>query len=288
MYRTVDSRFWMDPKVRSLDPDAKLVFLYLITCPHSHVSGLYYLPVEIGILETGLTEIRYREGIDHLFRFGMVKLDEENHLIWVVNMLAYQGRGEKNERSAANQIRSLHKSRLFADFLRRYPGVKQYGIDRRSIRHPAQGEVGTPEQEQEQEQDDATSVASCPESDEAASGPVVPEELKGLHLYETDMKLLRRWPDLIASWTSAYPGVDLTAAIRTAHAWEVANPKRQKVNKARFLNAWLARQQDRGPRPPAAEQSKAVAHEEFMADMRRRMAEAQEAKGESETEEEGF
>lgn len=72
-----------------------------------------------------------------------------------------------------------------------------------------------------------------------------PPELVGLELYEADQKLCARWPALIKAWKIAYPGVDILAEVRKAHAWEVANPDKRKVQKARFLAGWLGRQQDR-------------------------------------------
>src|SRR5688572_3122740 len=44
-FRTVQTHFWTDPDVRKLPPDSKLLLLYLITNPHTHVSGIYYLPI---------------------------------------------------------------------------------------------------------------------------------------------------------------------------------------------------------------------------------------------------
>lgn len=74
----------------------------------------------------------------------------------------------------------------------------------------------------------------------------VPEELKGLPLYMADDKLCKRWPELIAAWKVSYPGVNIHAEVSKAHAWEVANPKKRKVDRPRFLNTWLAKEQDRG------------------------------------------
>lgn len=47
-------------------------------------------------------------------------------------------------------------------------------------------------------------------------------------------------------WAVAYPAVDVPAAIRRAFAWAKANPEKRKKNWARFVVAWLARDQERG------------------------------------------
>lgn len=77
---------------------------------------------------------------------------------------------------------------------------------------------------------------------------MVPPELKKLSLYAQDEKLCKQWPDLLSAWQVAYPGVDISAEVAKAHAWEVANPERQKIRRGRFLTNWLSRAQDRGCR----------------------------------------
>lgn len=75
----------------------------------------------------------------------------------------------------------------------------------------------------------------------------VPSELVGLKLYAADPRLCMNLSSLLPTWEQAYPGVDVRAEIRKAHAWEVANPKRQKTSRgrSRFLNAWLEKAQNR-------------------------------------------
>ena len=72
----------------------------------------------------------------------------------------------------------------------------------------------------------------------------IPSELKGLTLYEANEKLCKRWPELYPCWLVSYPGVDVMAEVRKAHAWEMANSLRRKVDKCRFLNLWLSKAQD--------------------------------------------
>jgi len=73
-----------------------------------------------------------------------------------------------------------------------------------------------------------------------------PEAIRDLPLYAADSTLCRRWLEVFPAWAVAYPGVDILAEVRKAHAWEAANPKRRKVDRCRFLANWLSRAQDRG------------------------------------------
>lgn len=67
----------------------------------------------------------------------------------------------------------------------------------------------------------------------------VPEELRGLRLYETDSKLCARWSEWYESAKQAHPKLDVMAEVRKAHHWEVANPTRRKKQRTRYLTTWL-------------------------------------------------
>ena len=130
MYRTIDTSFWTDPKIRKLPEKAKLLSLYLITSPHGHIGGIYYLPDEVVALETGIKPTMLDTLWDTLSDVGFSRRDKELSIVWVVRMFFYQGRGEKNERAVANQLSTLHNSNLVNDFLAVYPAVKQWMKDR--------------------------------------------------------------------------------------------------------------------------------------------------------------
>lgn len=125
MYRTVCCEFWTDPKVRTLSVHGKLTFLYLMTNPHSHLSGLYYLTRDMMRSETSIGR-----GID-----GALSELQSNQLaifldayqqIWVVNMFRYQGKGQKTDSGVARHLTTLHSSPLITRFIEKYPQVARY------------------------------------------------------------------------------------------------------------------------------------------------------------------
>ena len=54
---------------------------------------------------------------------------------------------------------------------------------------------------------------------------------------------LAKW---VGSSRGAYPGIDLLAEARRAHAWEEANPQRKKKQVRSFLSRWWTKAQDSG------------------------------------------
>src|SRR5687768_8567616 len=123
MYRTIDTSLWTDPVVKKLPPPAKLLFTYLITNGHTHVSGVYFLPKTYVAYETGIPPSELDTLFDTLSGEKLIKTDPDRELVWVVNMFRYQGPGEKNARSAANNLATLHNTPLINDFLKKYPAV---------------------------------------------------------------------------------------------------------------------------------------------------------------------
>lgn len=244
MYRTIDASFWTDPKVLSLPPNGKLLLVYLITNPHSHVSGIYYMPTPIMEHETGLGLRALDTLCDTLSGLGIAFFDAPLSVAWVRRMFFYQGRGEKNERAAAAQLSNLHGSKLIARFLAEYPAVaarcSAYPIGRVSG-------FGTPDQEQELEQEleqeQKTGIAAR-RGDASAQPP--PPTVKPVMVFPCIGKNgdPREWglsPAYLAELSAGYEGVDVLAECRKALAWVKANrPKTAKGMPAYLVN-WLNR-----------------------------------------------
>jgi len=123
MYRTICAELWTDPEIKSLTVPTKLLFLYLITNPHTHLCGIYYLPEETILRESGLKQIPYQYGMDTLSRLEKAHYDPHTETVFVVNMFEYQGKGSKNHIAAANHLETLHNSHLISQFILRYPHI---------------------------------------------------------------------------------------------------------------------------------------------------------------------
>lgn len=62
--------------------------------------------------------------------------------------------------------------------------------------------------------------------------------------------------DDFEEWKKLYPAVDVPQQLRAMRGWSMANPKKRKTRKGitRFVNGWLAREQDKGGKTTAARQ----------------------------------
>jgi hypothetical protein len=123
MYRSIETSLWTDPKVKGLPTEGKFFFLYLITNPHAHVSGIYVLEEYQIVHDTGLTSKRIDTLWDTLYHTPsgpLVMRDRTLEIVWVVNMLRYQGRGALIVKGVNTHLKGLHHSLLIAPYVEKY------------------------------------------------------------------------------------------------------------------------------------------------------------------------
>ena len=136
-FRMIPISLWTCPQFKNLDPIVRYLFLYLNTNPHTHLSGIYYLPHCYIAHETNLAIDEAVVGLADLTTHNLVRWDKESEVVWVINMLEDQGRGQKVFKAVADQLNSLHDCRLIPDFLDYYSHLEipyRYPIDTPSVK----------------------------------------------------------------------------------------------------------------------------------------------------------
>lgn len=99
-YTKIVSSFWKRG-MRKLSPEAKLLMLYFLTCPHRNLIGFYLLPLEYAQADTKLLGEGFAKGLGELFDKGSVLYDDENQLLLVKNFLTYNPIENPNQEKAA-------------------------------------------------------------------------------------------------------------------------------------------------------------------------------------------
>lgn len=125
MYRTIEATLWIDGKVAPLSSLARYLFVYLITSPHSHLSGLYYLSDAAILRETRIPARNLPAAWRELEGAGLALRDGEREVVFVRRMLRYQGKGPRVMTSCARQVETLADSPLSKEFVETYPDVKK-------------------------------------------------------------------------------------------------------------------------------------------------------------------
>ena len=116
-YTTVESIIWHDEKFRSLPEDARTLFLYLLTSPHSNMLGIFYLPKLYACSDLQWEPERYQRGIDTLCDTLLIEVDKD--IIWVKNYLKHNPiKGPKQITGAANRLMTLPDTKLIGPFMK--------------------------------------------------------------------------------------------------------------------------------------------------------------------------
>ena len=140
-YKQVHETFWTAPDVKKYTPNQRYLFIYFITSPHAHYSGLYYLPLVYIQNETGMSVKDIKTGISFLSEKGHVFYDYDREVIFVKSEMLYQldnirdGKvllNEKHILGLKKHFDTLHKSPLIGKFLEIYSylNIEYTGIDR--------------------------------------------------------------------------------------------------------------------------------------------------------------
>lgn len=215
-YRRIEDRLWNDPKVRGLSPDAKLAFLYAITRPKAHVSGIDYLLDAVAVHETGLPAGRWKAALGELEVAELV--EREGDLLWVRNLLRYQGSGPKVMAAVKEHLKGLHERPIVLRYLEETKGLEEL-LDTLSdkvslgVSHTPSAPVPVPV------------VVGRGGGRARARRPAIPAELLALEWFESAwekrLKAARKRPTETAEATQLERAVDYLASEGEDFLWRL-------------------------------------------------------------------
>lgn len=115
-YSYIYSQIWTDRKFSGLSEDDKVLFLYLLSSPHSNIAGYYRLPVTYAASDLGWAPERFEAGMERLKSCRMALYDTENAVVLVLNFLKYNRiQNEKQAKGALKQIMEAPPSHLIRE-----------------------------------------------------------------------------------------------------------------------------------------------------------------------------
>lgn len=116
-YRKVDTRVWNDEKFRSLSQEAKYLFIYLLTSPHSTAWGAYVLDDLYIEADLGYSKQRINNLWGELIHTGIVFREKNTRLVCLPNWFKYNiPENQKTISACVNGILSLPKSPILSKY----------------------------------------------------------------------------------------------------------------------------------------------------------------------------
>lgn len=189
-YGKVYPRFWTGGTGKALrgDMEAQVLALYLMTCPHANMIGVFHCPIIYMAHETGLTIEGASKALQRLIEAGFCTFDGVDDVVWVHEMAAHQvgvlispkDKQVLGLRKQVAQIAQLHIRQAFAARYAQDFHLLFEGENTSPLQAPCKP---LPSQEQEQEQDKkhtpAKAVGFC---------------------FKTELLKLGAKPELVSDW----------------------------------------------------------------------------------------
>ena len=276
-YKNIHEKFWTDIALRRLSIEDKYLFFYLITNPHAHLSGIYYIPDNIISTETGLSPEKIRRSIKKLSNIktlgtlfdrvsessdrvlespdtlsgGLNRVleslketfllyDEFYSIIWVKNCLRYQLSGKlsaQQVKAVNNHLATLQPSYLIKLFLSYYK--EAFGLHFFCHqRYPIRAFS----------ENRAVAVSESVSETETVSAAVdIPTATDKIYFDFKDKKF-KNLNKKIEFYKEKFSAVDIPTEILKMEGWLESNPKNKKSNYERFVFRWLCKAQDNAGR----------------------------------------
>lgn len=161
-YGVVSPKFWIGETGKALrgNAPAQVLALYLMTCPHANMIGVFHCPVLYMAHETGLGMEGASKALQSLIEAGYCTYDESTETVFVHRMAAFQvgdslsaadKRCKGVEREWSNIAAPALKAAFFAIYFESFHLPNQ-GQNTRPLQAPSRP-LGSQEQEQEQDQE---------------------------------------------------------------------------------------------------------------------------------------
>jgi len=280
-YGTVSAKFWIGNtgKILRGDCQAQVLALYLITSPHSSMSGLYYCPTTYMAQDTGIPLEGASKALRKLINVGFCEYDEKMEMIFVIRMAQYQIGGnlstkDKRRIGLIKELKKIPNTVLLKSFLKEYSELfnlnpAEFGVDIHSPFEGAQMPLLSQDQDQDQDQEQDRELGrrrEPPPPQQPDFKDRVPPEgssyrLKTIYaaMQNVDFNVpgvgdQTMWdnvtkPRKVAeNLDKSAPAIDIPKLITKLAGWTYANPKKAKKDLGRFV--WNAAIKDQDiPRP---------------------------------------
>lgn len=103
-YGKVHATFWSSQTIAPLSDDAKLLALYLMTCSHNTIAGVFRLPDGYIREDMGWDSERVAKGFVELFRNGFAERCPDTKWVWVCKHLEWNPPENPNQWKAACKV----------------------------------------------------------------------------------------------------------------------------------------------------------------------------------------
>lgn len=256
-YGTVHTQFWIHPVYSKISISAKLIAVYLLTCPHTNMLGCFRLPEEYIAVDLLLDKSTVHSALGELIKVNFMSIDFQHGWILIHSFLEWNP--IENPNQAKHIIKIFEKTPSQLNFYSKLIEIllnlpKQFNEDFKNHLHtlskefqnrsktlsePFRNQEQKQDQKQEQKQDQEQEVSDEQNVTETLPDVVIAIPLNSGGDYPITQLQIHQWETL-------YPAVDVMQILRNIRGWNLANPKKRKTKSGilQHINTWLAKEQN--------------------------------------------
>jgi hypothetical protein len=117
-YVRIQRAIWSKATYKGLTDDAKLLFLYIDTCPHGNLMNYFVLPVGYACEDLKWNHQRFSKGLHELLQDHLIEYDEKSGVILDLNhVLKFPPQNPNQVKACVQKINELPKNKLFQSFI---------------------------------------------------------------------------------------------------------------------------------------------------------------------------
>lgn len=210
-YGKVHTSFWTSSSMRSMSEDSRALALYLLTCPHGTIAGVFRLPDGYVCEDLQWDAERVHKGFAELLAKGFANRCETTKWVWIFKHFEWNAPENPNQKKAAAKVATQVPAECDwkLDFMR--VCGEFFGTQGTSKTNPS-GTVQKPflnqEQEQEQEQDIGAPSAKSPRGSALSADWTLPDDWKAWAEKERPELDAQTVADSFRDYWIAKPGKD--------------------------------------------------------------------------------
>lgn len=248
-YSNIYSDMWFDQKFSELTDSEKVFFIYLLTSPHCNMIGFYRLPIKYIMADLNLKKPEIDNRINTLSLKKFISYEYGIDMVLIHNYLRYNTpKSETQLKGAAKSFKEIPACSLtnkFVDCVNAHCIPLTNYIDTLSIPYQCPN--------------DTVYTGTGTETDTEAGTETDTEYMHGdinppcnrqpiITLTLNDKTDFAIYQEQIDTWHELYAAVDIMQELKKMKGWLNSNPKKRKTKSGilRFVNSWLAKEQDRG------------------------------------------
>jgi hypothetical protein len=249
-YFRVSPKFWLKARERGWSDAQTTLALYLLTCEHRKLEGLYRLPKAYIADDLTWSAEKVNETLAAVCESGFAQYDEQASIVLIPKALKHQSPSTENHLTGAiNQLERLPRTCLWDAFRMACASHCPKLADRINMRWPSDGDATYAH---------ARGVSSSSNSPSISLSPSIAQEEEGEDLsvpLAAVMAVFAESPPVYATEAGienairAYPDADHVMAAREVRSW-VTNGKDMKIrNPGSALMTALGKQKAPAPTP---------------------------------------